>query len=117
MVLPPVLFYFLGVILLLFGGLRAYYFGLRKSDRVRTNEDEEAGQRRAKEKRRHVFMGAIWVVMGLVLIVSTMRAPRQGRVEPQERYIPITAPAVKPPPPSEPAPPPAAPSTPTMRAE
>ncbi len=75
--LPPVLFYGVGVILIVFGALRAYQLGWqRRFDQVpgeRTEEGAEAGQgrRRNPTARRHLGFGVLWVVMGLFLVVST----------------------------------------------
>lgn len=80
MILPPVIFYFLGSLLMVFGSLRAYYFGMRRRERIGAGPDE-APEPRSKEQKRHIAMGFIWVIMGVVLIASTLRAPRPGRTE------------------------------------
>lgn len=77
--IPPVVFYVLGAVLMFFGAVRAYVFGWKprgappladdlNPDQARTTE------RRQKDQRRHLMMGLVWVVMGLVLIVSTVSA-------------------------------------------
>jgi hypothetical protein len=79
--IPPVIFYGLGAILIVFGALRAYVFGW-KARRVRSlaadlDADQAlAEERRAKEQRRHLMMGVVWVVLGLVLVVSAVNAGR-----------------------------------------
>jgi hypothetical protein len=97
-VLPPALFYAVGVVLIVFGGLRAYLLGWKQRPRapVKTVPDAEAyGEppeaeapaRVASEEeeraggwsptaggsfKRHITFGLLWVVMGLFLLVSTI---------------------------------------------
>ena len=76
-VIPPLFFYALGAVLIIFGTLRALTFGRRRPERELNEEDNPA---RASERRRHLRFGVIWVLMGLFLIVSTagvlkMRSP------------------------------------------
>jgi len=65
--LPPVFFYAIGTLLLVFGALRAVVLGRRRADREITDDTPE----RAKTRRRHLVMGVIWVAMGVFLIAST----------------------------------------------
>lgn len=80
--IPPVVFYALGAMLIFFGALRAYMFGW-KARRVRSLSDDldpdqaRAEERRAKDQRRHLMMGVVWVVMGVVLIASTLNAAQR----------------------------------------
>jgi uncharacterized membrane protein len=80
--IPPVVFYALGAMLIVFGALRAYMFGW-KARRVRALADDldadqaRAEERRAKDQRRHLMMGVIWVLMGIVLIASTLNAAQR----------------------------------------
>ena len=65
--LPPIFFYAIGTLLVVFGALRSIILGRRRADRELT-EDTPA---RAKARRRHLVMGLIWLGMGVFLIVST----------------------------------------------
>ena len=67
MTLPPIFFYVIGTMLLVFGALRAVVLGRRRADREVTDDTPE----RAKARRRHKIMGVVWVVMGAFLIAST----------------------------------------------
>lgn len=67
MSLPPIFFYAIGTLLVVFGVLRAFVLGRRRADREITDDTPE----RAKTRRRHLVMGVIWVVMGGFLIAST----------------------------------------------
>jgi hypothetical protein len=62
--LPPLFFYAIGTILVVFGALRAAILGRRRGNRELT-EDTPA---RAKERRRHLVMGIIFVLLGLMLL-------------------------------------------------
>lgn len=81
--IPPVIFYALGAILIVFGALRAYMFGW-KARRVPALADDldvdqaRAAERRVKEQRRHLMMGVVWVIMGIVLVVSTFNAAHRA---------------------------------------
>jgi hypothetical protein len=67
MSLPPIFFYAIGTLLVVFGVLRAFVLGRRRAEREITDDTPE----RAKTRRRHLVMGVIWVVMGGFLIAST----------------------------------------------
>jgi hypothetical protein len=74
--IPPLFFYVLGAMLVVFGAMRALTLGRRRPERE-LGEDNPA---RASERRRHVRFGIIWVLMGIFLIISTagvlrMRSP------------------------------------------
>ncbi len=71
--IPPILFYALGVMLVGFGGLRAYFFGWRK----REKNIDEGLMPRSRDQKRHIMWGIIWVIMGLFLLVSTLNAQRR----------------------------------------
>jgi hypothetical protein len=97
-VLPPALFYGVGVVLIVFWALRAYLLGWKQRPRapVKTVPDPEAfGEPPAPEAsepatsepeeraagwspaaggsyKRHITFGLLWVVMGLFLLVSTV---------------------------------------------
>jgi hypothetical protein len=81
--LPPALFYGVGIILTLFGALRAYHLGWqrREIERARAEAkgdgDEDNGRRPATTARRHITFGLFWVVMGLFLLVSTYLKSRR----------------------------------------
>ncbi|HET6281306.1 MAG TPA: hypothetical protein VFH73_10075 [Polyangia bacterium] len=66
--IPPILFYALGALLVVFGTLRAWTLGRRRSDR----ELEPDTPARVQERKRHLTFGIVWVAMGLFLIVSTL---------------------------------------------
>jgi hypothetical protein len=66
-VIPPVVFYVLGALFLVFGTLRAVVLGRRRADREVVDDTPE----RAKARRRHVMFGIFWVLTGLFLIAST----------------------------------------------
>jgi len=65
--LPPIFFYAIGTLLVVFGALRSIVLGRRRADRELT-EDTPA---RAKARKRHLAMGIVWVGMGIFLIAST----------------------------------------------
>ncbi len=66
-VIPPLFFYVVGALLVVFGALRAATLGRRKEAR----ELGEDTPQQAKARRRHVTFGIVWIVMGLFLIFST----------------------------------------------
>jgi hypothetical protein len=82
-VLPPALFYGVGVLLVVFGALRAYLLGWKQRE-PRVGETPDAGDpddaaraahsraQREKQAKRHVTFGIVWVAMGLFLIGSTL---------------------------------------------
>jgi hypothetical protein len=77
--IPPIFFYVIGAMLVVFGALRALTLG-RRSQRTLVDADGNESPARASERRRHLRFGIIWVLMGLFLIVSTagvlkMRSP------------------------------------------
>jgi hypothetical protein len=66
----------------LFGGLRIKYLGAPRAPRVAEDADapaEDAKPVRGKTQRRHVQMGALWILMGLFLLVSTYLQVRRGQ--------------------------------------
>ena len=65
--LPPLFFYAMGTMLIVFGTARAIVLGRRRPDRELTEDTPD----RAKARRRHRIMGVIFVVMGAFLIAST----------------------------------------------
>jgi hypothetical protein len=65
--LPPVFFYAIGTLLVVFGALRSILLGRRRADRELTDDTPE----RARARKRHLIVGIIWVVMGAFLIAST----------------------------------------------
>jgi hypothetical protein len=66
-VIPPIFFYAVGTLLVVFGALRALTLGRRRPER----ELQEDTPERAKVRRRHLTFGVVWVLMGLFLIAST----------------------------------------------
>jgi hypothetical protein len=70
--LPPVLFYGVGVILIVFGALRAHHLGWQRRTSERVDEDgNDAAPRVNPTARRHMTFGLLWVLMGIFLVVST----------------------------------------------
>jgi hypothetical protein len=66
-VIPPIVFYILGALFVIFGVLRALILGLRRANREIVDDTPE----RARARRRHVMFGVFWVLTGLFLIAST----------------------------------------------
>ena len=66
--LPVFLPYAVGIMLVVFGGLRALYLGWQRRDKEVPQDDD--GPRR-KGPRYHLGVGILWVAMGLFLIIST----------------------------------------------
>jgi hypothetical protein len=84
--LPPIIPYTVGCILILFGALRIRYLGAPRARR-RSDDDESAGDRtpeieeslqRGPEQHRHIRWGAIWILLGLFLVISTFIQVRRG---------------------------------------
>ena len=67
MTLPPIFFYVIGTLLMVFGVMRTVVLGRRRADREITDDTPE----RAKARRRHKLMGVVWMIMGAFLIAST----------------------------------------------
>ena len=65
--LPPLFFYAIGTMLVVFGAARAIILGRRRPDREMTEDTPD----RAKARRRHLIMGVVFIVMGAFLIAST----------------------------------------------
>jgi hypothetical protein len=65
--LPPIFFYVIGTLLMVFGVMRTVVLGRRRADREITDDTPE----RAKARRRHKIMGVVWLAMGVFLIAST----------------------------------------------
>ena len=65
--LPPIFFYAIGTLLVVFGVMRTVVLGRRRADRELTEETPE----RAKARKRHLAMGIVWVLLGLFLLFST----------------------------------------------
>jgi hypothetical protein len=73
-VIPPIVFYILGGLFLVFGTLRAVVLGRRRADREVVDDTPE----RARARRRHVMFGIFWVLTGLFLIASTAGVLRRA---------------------------------------
>ena len=98
--IPPVIPYVVGAMLVLFGGLRIKYLaaprpaqssggngaddgsgdGSGESARAGTEEVAPTERKpvRRKEQKRHFKMGALWILMGLFLLVSTYLEVRRA---------------------------------------
>jgi hypothetical protein len=75
--LPPALFYGVGAVLIVFGALRAVFLGWKQKPQVLEENPEEAAgagwsRSAAGAYKRHLTFGALWVAMGLFLVVSTI---------------------------------------------
>ncbi len=87
-VLPPALFYGVGIVLIVFGALRAVFLGWRQKPRPEMTEEtdgegldeQEAGsgstgggwsRSSGGGYKRHLTFGILWVGLGLFLVVST----------------------------------------------
>jgi len=78
---PPLIPYAVGLLLVIFGGLRVQYLGAPRTLRM-TEADSESSENppvvRSKEQIRHRRMGVVWVLLGLFLLISTyLQAHRQ----------------------------------------
>lgn len=115
-VIPPLLFYAVGAVLVVVGTLRSLLLGRRRPGREIADDDPA----RERFRRRHFVWGIIWVALGLFLIVSTAgvlksNAPSPGTAPAVNRpEAPGAAPAPAPPRP-EAAPAPSSP--PALRVE
>jgi hypothetical protein len=76
--LPPALFYGVGAMLILFGSLRAIHLGWQRrpppaapKPEGEESLDDVENARDAKDSRRHIMFGVLWVAMGLFLVIST----------------------------------------------
>ncbi|HSS40071.1 MAG TPA: hypothetical protein VLT58_14990 [Polyangia bacterium] len=66
-VIPPLFFYVVGALLVIFGALRTFTLGRRNADKELSEDTPQA----AKARKRHRTFGIVWILMGLFLIVST----------------------------------------------
>jgi hypothetical protein len=66
-VIPPLIFYLIGAVLVVGGTVRAARLGRRNAAREIADDDPV----RARSRRRHLTFGLIWIGMGIFLIVST----------------------------------------------
>jgi len=72
LVIPPLFFYVVGAMLVIFGAWRTAWLGRRHPSReVDTEVSETAAAAAAKARRRHLIFGMVWVALGLFLILST----------------------------------------------
>jgi uncharacterized membrane protein len=67
LVIPPIFFYAVGSLLVIFGALRIFHLGRRREAAEITEDTPE----QAKTRKRHVTFGIVWILMGLFLIIST----------------------------------------------
>ncbi len=75
--IPPAIFYGVAVILIVFGGLRAYHLG-SAGRRLRSGGLSEGKDLRDAVEKRHLRWGIIWIAMGIFLLVSTLHAQLRG---------------------------------------
>ena len=72
LVIPPLFFYVVGAMLVIFGAWRTAWMGVRRPSReLDTEPTEAAAAAAAKARRRHLIFGIVWVALGLFLILST----------------------------------------------
>jgi len=72
LVIPPLFFYVVGAMLVIFGAWRTAWLGRRHPSReVETEVSETAAAAADKARRRHFLFGLVWVALGLFLILST----------------------------------------------
>lgn len=102
LVIPPLIFYAVGTVLVVAGTLRALMLGRQHPGREVVDDDPG----RARSRRRHLIFGIVWIVMGLFLIASTAGLLRSKA----QTYDPAVGPGA-------PAPRPAPGSGPTLRLE
>lgn len=71
--ISPVVLYAVGIMLMVFGALRAKYLAAPRPPREVEDGSEPADATpvRGKEQRRHLRMGVVWILLGLFLVVST----------------------------------------------
>ena len=72
--ISPVIPYAVGVVLVVFGILRAIYLGAPRAPRPAEDDSgatSDPAPVRGKEQHRHLRMGVVWVLLGLFLLVST----------------------------------------------
>jgi hypothetical protein len=81
-VIPPLIFYVLGVALLVAGMVRAWSLGLRHASRELADDDP----RKASARRRHLAFGVVWILMGVFLIASTAGVLRSRAVAPKAAF-------------------------------
>jgi hypothetical protein len=72
-VIPPLVFYAVGIVLILGGLARAVMLGRRNPSREVADDDPA----KARARRRHLAFGLVWVAMGIFLVVSTAGVLRQ----------------------------------------
>jgi hypothetical protein len=73
--LPPGIPLAFGVVLVVFGVIRAYHLGWKS----RLRETEDGKMEPSKAGNRHLRWGLIYVAMGLFLLISTFLRMRTGR--------------------------------------
>ena len=71
LVIPPLFFYVVGAMLVIFGAVRALTLGRRHPEPRDRADLTERRRSRAKARRRHLIFGLVWVALGLFLILST----------------------------------------------
>lgn len=72
-VIPPLVFYAVGIVLILGGATRAVMMGRRNPSREVADDDPA----KARARRRHLAFGLVWVAMGIFLVASTAGVLRQ----------------------------------------
>jgi hypothetical protein len=66
-VIPPLVFYAVGIVLILGGLTRVVMLGRRNPSREVADDDPA----KARARRRHLAFGLVWVAMGIFLLAST----------------------------------------------
>ena len=72
LVIPPIFFYVVGAMLVIFGAARMVWLGVRRPAReIVIDTSEAAVATAAKARRRHLIFGIVWIALGVFLILST----------------------------------------------
>ena len=66
-VIPPLVFYAVGIVLILGGATRMVMLGRRNPKREIADDDPA----KARTRRRHLLFGLVWVGLGIFLLGST----------------------------------------------
>jgi len=71
LVIPPIFFYVVGALLIVFGAARALTLGRVRRGGDIQDDDPARASAGARARKRHLAFGIIWIGMGLFLILST----------------------------------------------
>ena len=91
-VIPPLIFYILGMALVVAGSVRVWTLGRRHPERELADDDPK----KAGARRRHLAFGIVWFLLGGFLIVSTAGVLR-SRSESSRAATTVVSPSQHPP--------------------